>query len=73
LIQTAEGGLSETHSILNRMRDLSVQAANGTNSAEDLTAIDSEMTSLTTEIDRIASTTEFNGKSLLLDTKAAPD
>ena len=65
LIQTAEGALSETHSILNRMRDLSVQAANGTNSTDDLAAIDSEMTSLGTEIDRIATTTEFNGKALL--------
>lgn len=65
LIQTAEGGLSETHSILNRMRDLSVQAANGTNSADDSAAINSEMTTLTTEIDRIAKTTEFNGKNLL--------
>ncbi|TNV68580.1 flagellin [Trichococcus shcherbakoviae] len=73
LIQTAEGGLSETHSILNRMRDLSVQASNETNSTEDLEAIDSEMTSLTTEIDRIAKTTKFNGKGLLFDTKAAPD
>ena len=61
LIQTAEGGLSETHSILNRMRDLSVQASNETNSTEDLKAIDSEMTSLTTEIDRIAKTPQFNG------------
>lgn len=65
LIQTAEGGLSETHSILNRMRDLSVQAANGTNSDDDLTAIQSEMTSLTTEIDRIAKTTKFNETGLL--------
>ena len=73
LIQTAEGGLSETHSILNRMRDLSVQASNETNSTEDLKAIDSEMTSLTTEIDRIAKTTKFKGKGLLFDTKAAPD
>ena len=73
LIQTAEGALSETHSILNRMRDLSVQAANETNSTEDLTAIDSEITSLTTEIDRIAKTTKFNGKSLLIDTDGTAD
>ncbi|SFP96431.1 flagellin [Desemzia incerta] len=65
LIQTAEGALNETHSILNRMRDLSVQAANGTNSTEDLEAIQSEITELTTEIDRIAETTEFNGTKLL--------
>jgi flagellin len=72
LIQTAEGGLSETHSILNRMRDLSVQGANETNSTEDLTAIKSEMDELGTEIDRIAKTTKFNGKGLLFDTKAVP-
>ncbi|GEQ34423.1 flagellin [Marinilactibacillus psychrotolerans] len=65
LIQTAEGALNETHSILNRMRDLSVQAANGTNSGDDLTAIEAEMTELSTEIDRIAKTTEFNGTKLL--------
>ena len=65
LIQTAEGALNETHSILNRMRDLSVQASNGTNSAEDLTAIQDEITSLTTEVDRIATTTDFNGTKLL--------
>ncbi|SFP96450.1 flagellin [Desemzia incerta] len=65
LIQTAEGALNETHSILNRMRDLSVQAANGTNSTEDLKAIQSEITELTNEIDRIAGTTEFNGTKLL--------
>lgn len=73
LIQTAEGGLSETHSILNRMRDLSVQASNETNSTEDLTAIKSEMDELGTEIDRIAKTTKFNGKSLLFDTKTVLD
>lgn len=65
LIQTAEGALSETHSILNRMRDLSVQASNETNSTADLDAIDSEMTELGSEIDRIAKTTKFNEKSLL--------
>jgi len=65
LIQTAEGALNETHSILNRMRDLSVQAGNETNSEDDLSAIKSEMDALTTEIDRIANATEFNGKKLL--------
>ncbi|MFC6465699.1 flagellin [Marinilactibacillus sp. GCM10026970] len=65
LIQTAEGALNETHSILNRMRDLSVQAGNGTNSADDLSAIQDELTALTTEIDRIAETTQFNTKKLL--------
>ncbi|WP_107995676.1 flagellin N-terminal helical domain-containing protein [Trichococcus paludicola] len=65
LIQTAEGALSETHSILNRMRDLSVQAANETNSLADSTAIKGEMGDLSKEIDRIAKTTKFNEKSLL--------
>lgn len=65
LIQTAEGALNETHSILNRMRDLSVQASNDTNSAEDRTAIQTEMKALGEEIDRIATATKFNGKSLL--------
>lgn len=65
LIQTAEGALNETHSILNRMRDLSIQAANGTNSADDLSAIQDELGTLTNEIDRIASTTQFNTKQLL--------
>ncbi|MER2041986.1 MAG: flagellin [Desemzia incerta] len=65
LIQTAEGALNETHSILNRMRDLSVQASNDTNSVDDRKAIDAEMDQLATEIDRIASDTKFNGISLL--------
>lgn len=65
LIQTAEGALNETHSILNRMRDLSVQSSNDTNSFEDRSAIDAEMEQLSTEIDRISSDTKFNGISLL--------
>ncbi|MGE7366151.1 flagellin [Desemzia incerta] len=65
LIQTAEGGLTETHSILNRMRDLAVQAKNDTNTDEDRGAIQKEMNSLTKEVDRIANQTEFNGKKLL--------
>ncbi|OUL08795.1 flagellin [Sedimentibacter sp. SX930] len=65
LIQTAEGGLSETHSILNRMRDLTVQAANDTNSTQDRGAIQKEITSLTAEIDRISADTKFNGRTLL--------
>ncbi|OUL08797.1 flagellin [Sedimentibacter sp. SX930] len=65
LIQTAEGGLSETHSILNRMRDLTVQAANDTNSTEDRTAIKTEIDSLNTEMNRISTDTKFNGKALL--------
>lgn len=65
LIQTAEGGLTETHSILNRMRDLTVQAANGTNTIDDKKAIQSELTSLTKEVDRIAGDTEFNKQGLM--------
>jgi len=69
LIQTAEGALSETHSMLNRMRDLTVQAGNDTNTADDKTAIQSEINSLTEEIDRIAGDTEFNTKGLLNGTE----
>ena len=65
LIQTAEGALGETHSILNRMRDLTVQAANGTNTDEDKTAIQAELTSLTSEVNRIAEDTEFNTQGLM--------
>jgi len=65
LIQTAEGALNETHGILQRMRELAVQAANDTLASTDRTAIGSEITQLHTEIGRIASTTQFNGKILL--------
>ena len=65
LIQTAEGALNETHAILQRMRELSVQAANGTNTDEDIQFIQDEIDSLTSEIDRIAETTEFNTKNIL--------
>ena len=65
MIQTAEGALTETQSILQRMRELSVQAANDTNVTTDRAAIQEELTSLTTEIDRIAKTTQFNEKNLL--------
>ena len=65
LIQTAEGALNETHSILQRMRELAVQASNDTNITKDRTAITDEITSLTDEIDRIASKTTFNQKQLL--------
>ncbi|WP_461203596.1 flagellin N-terminal helical domain-containing protein [Enterococcus sp. N342-3-1-2] len=65
LIQTAEGALNETHSILGRMRDLAVQSSNGTLSQDDRDAIKKEYTALTDEIDRISTTTEFNKKSLL--------
>ncbi|NPC94309.1 flagellin Hag [Bacillus sp. WMMC1349] len=66
LIQTAEGALTETHAILQRMRELMVQAGNtGTQQAEDLTAIDAEMDALVSEINGISTRTEFNGKKLL--------
>ncbi|WP_313018135.1 flagellin Hag [Acetoanaerobium noterae] len=66
LIQTAEGALNETHAILQRMRELAVQAGNeGTLETEDLTAISSEITELQAELDGIADRTEFNGKKLL--------
>jgi len=66
LIQTAEGALTETHSILQRMRELVVQAGNtGTQQSEDLQAIQDEIAQLIDEIDKIAERTEFNGKKLL--------
>ena len=65
LIQTAEGALGETHNILQRMRELSVQAANDTYTSEDRLNIQKEIDQLTSEIDRIATTTQFNTKNLL--------
>lgn len=68
LIQTAEGALNETHNILQRMRELAVQGANDTNTADDRVAIEEEMSQLTEEISRISETTEFNGQNLLKGT-----
>ncbi|WP_404404912.1 flagellin [Jeotgalibacillus malaysiensis] len=65
LIQTAEGALSSTHDILQRMRELSVQAANDTLEDSDRQAIQDEVNQLTFEIDRISDTTQFNQKKLL--------
>ncbi|MZQ99756.1 MAG: flagellin [Acidaminobacter sp.] len=65
LIQTAEGALNETHSILNRMRELAVQSANDTNTAEDRGNIQDEMDQLANEVTRIANNTQFNGQDLL--------
>ena len=65
LIQTAEGALNETHSILQRMRELAVQAANDTNTTEDRAALQKEIDQLAEEISRISSTTEFNTQKLL--------
>ncbi|QAA31653.1 flagellin [Clostridium manihotivorum] len=65
LIQTAEGALNETHSILQRMRELSVQATNDTNVSADRSQIQLEVSQLKNEINRIASQTEFNTKKLI--------
>lgn len=65
LIQTAEGALSETHSILNRMRELAVQSSNDTNTNDDRMEIQKEMNQLSAEVNRIAGTTEFNTQKLL--------
>ncbi len=65
LIQTAEGALNETHAILQRMRELAVQSATDTNTDEDRAELQKEVVQLLSEIDRIASDTEFNTKKLL--------
>lgn len=65
VIQTAEGALTETHSILQRMRDLAVQAGNDSNNANGREAIDKEVKQLTKELDRISESTNFNGIKLL--------
>lgn len=76
VIQTAEGALTEVGSMLQRMRELSVQAANGTNTEEDRAAIQAEINQLNEEIQRISDTTEFNTKILLngnIDRKSYSD
>ncbi|MCL6478379.1 MAG: flagellin Hag [Peptococcaceae bacterium] len=65
LIQTAEGSLNETHSILQRMRELAVQASNDTNTAEDRGNLQDEITALIAEVSRIGTDTEFNTQKLL--------
>ena len=65
MIQTAEGALNETQNILQRMRELSVQSSNDTNTAADRESIQKEIEQLTEEIDRIGNNTEFNTQSLL--------
>ena len=64
-VQTAEGALNEVHSMLQRMNELAVQAANGTNASKDVQSIQDEIKQLNTEITRIADTTDFNGKKML--------
>ena len=65
MIQTADGAASEINNMFQRMRELAVQAQNGTNSANDLTNLNKEFNSLATEIDRVATATTFNGEALL--------
>ena len=65
MIQTAEGALSESHSILQRMRELAVQASSDTNTEDDRTQIQSEIDQLSKEITRISTDTEFNTQKLL--------
>ena len=69
-VQTAEGALSEVHSMLQRANELAVQAANGTNATKDIKAISDEIVQLKKEINRIATTTDFNGKRMLAGTAA---
>ena len=71
-VQTAEGALTEVHDMLQRMNELAVKAANGTNSESDRDAIQAEIDQLTTEIDRVAETTKFNETYLLKGDKDAP-
>ena len=72
-VQTAEGALTEVHSMLQRMNELAVQASNGTNSLEDRQAIQAEIDQLSTEIDRVAETTKFNETYLLKGNNATKD
>ena len=65
VVQTAEGALNEVHSMLQRMNELATQAANDTNTSVDRAAIKKEIDQLTSEIDRIQSTTQFNTMNLL--------
>ena len=71
-VQTAEGALTEVHDMLQRMNELAVKSANGTNSESDREAIQAEIDQLTTEIDRVAETTKFNETYLLKGDKDAP-
>ena len=73
LIQTAEGALNESHSILQRMRELSVQAANGTETDDDREAVNNEIKQLQDELTRISDTTEFNTMKLLDGSQAGPN
>ena len=70
LVQTAEGALDETSQILTRLREISVQASNGTLSSDDKTTLNQEFTDLVAEIDRISGSANFNGVSLLNSSNA---
>ena len=65
VVQTAEGALNEVHSMLQRMNELATQAANDTNTTQDRSQIQLEIDQLTSEIDRVSSTTQFNTMNLL--------
>src|SRR5476649_2378 len=65
LAQTAEGGLSTAGDLLQRIRELAVQSANGTNSDSDRKSIQGEVSALSQELDRVANTTQFNGQNVL--------
>ena len=71
LMQVAEGALNETHNLLARMRELSIQSANDTLTGSDRKHLQAEMDQLLAEVDRIASSSQFNGKSLLVGTSAS--
>ena len=71
VVQTAEGALTEVHAILQRVRDLSVQGANDSNSTDARTNIETEITSLGEELDRISASTNFNGTKLLDGSKTS--
>ena len=65
IVNTADGAMAEMHDIMQRMNELAIQSANGTNAESDREMIQKEIDQLVGEIDRIASTTQFNAKSLL--------
>ncbi len=71
LLQTAEGAMSEVHSVLHRMRELAVQSANGTYTAQDRSSIQKEILQLISEVDRISDTINFNNKNLVDGSAAA--
>lgn len=73
MVQTADGGAEQIHEILTRMRELAVQASNGSLGANDLTNLDTEYQANLSEIDRIATSTTFNGQNLLSGAAATRD